>query len=260
MAHYYTQDGQLVDGLREARKVGALVSPTTVLGLIKGEGLIKYLQRQAWEAGVTTPRNPGESDDDYYNRCLHWANEHSQAAKDKGLALHKLIQGFHQSLIGQAPLPLLGLTPELAGGYDLYLQWYEKWVRKTLAVEQFVVGDGYAGREDHYCVLHDGRTALIDVKTQDMSKRKKFNFYSNFALQLGGYAGACPPSVPHRDIDVIISIAVSSTGPVPHLEAKVWDRAPQYYHDLFMGLLAVWQEQNQYWPEKTGRPVEALSE
>jgi hypothetical protein len=254
MAHYYTPDGQLVDGLREARKVGALVSPTTVLSMLKGEGLLRYLQHQAWEAGVTTPRNPGESDDAYYDRCMHWANEHSQTAKDKGLALHKMIQAFHQNAAGmrvegmghQQQAALL-MVPGLAEGFDLYLRWYEKWVRKTLAVEQFVVGDGYAGTEDHWCILNDGRSALVDVKSQDISKRKKFNFYSNFAIQLGSYAGACPPEMPERKVDCIISIAVSSTGPA-QLEAKVWPGEVSYYHGLFMGLLAVWREENQYWP------------
>jgi len=259
-AHYYTPDGKLISGgLREARLVNGYVSPTTVLSMIKGEGLLRYLQRQAWEAGVTTPRNPGESDDAYYDRCLYYADQHSQLARDKGLALHKLIQEFHQSLVGKLPMvPMVALTPELASGYDLYLRWYEKWVRKTIAVEQFVVGQGYAGREDHYCILNDGRSCLVDVKTQDISKRKRFNFYSNFAIQLGAYSGACPPNWPERKVDCIISIAVSSAGPA-HLEAKVWDRPPSYYHGLFMGLLALWQEENSYWPTTTDRPVEALS-
>jgi len=265
-SHYYhPTTGQLLDGLREARLVQGLPSPTTILGMLKGPGLIKYLQRQAWEAGVTTPRNPGENDDSYYDRCMHYADQHSQIARDKGLALHKLIQEFHQSLVGKLPMvPMVALTPELAAGYDLYLRWYEKWVRKTIAVEQFVVGQGYAGREDHYCILNDGRYALVDIKSQGLSKKSRFTFYPEWSYQLGAYAGAAPPGetpmtwVRCRTIDVIISIAVSSTGPA-HLEARVWDHPPYYYHGLFMGLLAVWQEQNQYWPGMTGRPVEALS-
>jgi len=259
-SHYYTPDGKLISGgLREARLCNGLVSPTTVLGMIKGPGLIKYLQRQMHEATATTPRNPSWTDDQYYNACEQWADEHSQAAKDKGLALHKLIQEFHQSLVGKLPMvPMVALTPELASGYDLYLRWYEKWVRKTIAVEQFVVGQGYAGREDHYCILNDGRSCLVDVKTQDISKRKRFNFYSGWSLQLGSYSGACPPELPERKVDCIISIAVSSAGPA-HLEAKVWDRPPSYYHGLFMGLLALWQEENSYWATTTDRPVEALS-
>lgn len=263
---YHPTTGELVGGLREARLVSALPSPTTVLGLIKGEGLIQYFKKSMFEAAVTTPRRPEWTDAEFYDACVKWSEEHSLAARDKGLALHKIIQEFHQAVVGMRPFPevveyLHGsgvaamATRELRDGFDLYLRWYEKWVRKTLAVEQFVVGQGYAGREDHCCVLQDGRVSLVDVKTQDISKRNKFNFYFSWALQLGAYAGACPPYLGEqsRHIDCIISIAVASTGPAA-LEAKVWDRPVSYYHDLFLGLLAVWQEENQYWP--TG-PVEA---
>jgi len=250
MSHFYTPDGQLVDGLKAARVCSALPSPTTVLGLIKGEGLIQYFKRSMFEAAVTTPRRPEWTDAEFYDACVKWSEEHSLAARDKGLALHKIIQEFHQAVVHVRPYPEVMAaiaTPELRDGFDLYLRWYEKWVRKTLAVEQFVVGQGYAGREDHWCVLQDGRTALVDVKTQDISKRKRFNFYILWALQLGGYAGACPPDQPSRTVDCIISIAVSSTGPAA-LEAKVWEKPPSYYHGLFLGLLAVWMEENQYWP------------
>jgi hypothetical protein len=241
--------------------------------MIKGEGLLRYLQHQMHVATATTPRNPSWTDSQYYEACELWADQHSQMARDKGLALHKIIQEFHQAVVGMRPFPELetvthyrhgsGMaaiaTPELRDGFDLYLRWYEKWVRKTLAVEQFVVGQGYAGREDHCAVLQDGRTALIDIKTQDLSKKKRFTFYPEWSYQLGGYSGACPPHLPERKIDCIISIAVSSTGPAA-LEAKVWERPVSYYHGLFLGLLAVWQEQNQYWPTTTDRPVVALSQ
>ena len=249
-SHFYNPaTGELVGGLREARKSNppALPSPTTVLGMIKGPGLIEYFKRQMWEAACTTPRHIGQTDDEHYQACQNWANEHSQTAKDKGLAMHKLIQEFHQRTVGVWPEKgQMEVPVELVPTFDLYLEWYEKWVYKTVAVEQFVVGQGYAGREDLHCILNDGRHALIDAKTQG-NKGKRFNFYSNWAIQLGAYAGACPPEMPERKIDCIISIAVSSTGPAM-LEAKVWPGEVSYYHGLFMGLLAVWMEESQYWP------------
>ena len=259
MSHFYTPTGKLVDGLREARKTNppALPSPTTVLQLIKGEGLVRYFKKSMHEATATTPRKPEWTDKEFYEACERWADQHSQTARDKGLAFHKLIQEFHHAVVGAGPTPALTPVPDLAPVYDLYLRWYEKWVKRTVAVEQFVIGDGYAGREDHYAILQDGRSALIDIKTQD-NKGKRFSFYFSWALQLGSYAGACPPELPSRKIDCIISIAVSSTGPA-QLEAKVWPGEVSYYHGLFMGLLAIWREENQYWPTTTDRPVEALS-
>ena len=259
MSHFYTATGQLIDGLKEARKTNPqpLPSPTTVLQLIKGDGLLRYFRKQMWEAACTTPRKPEWTDDQHYKACVQWANEHSHAARDKGLAFHKLIQEFHQAVVGMGPTPALTPVPDLAPVYDLYLRWYEKWIKRTVAVEQFVVGDGYAGREDHYAILQDGRSALIDIKTQD-NNGKRFNFYTPWSIQLGSYSGARPPGE-SRTVDCIISIAVSSTGPAM-LEAKVWPREVSYYHGLFMGLLAIWREENNYHPEAAGKPVEAPSE
>jgi len=85
----------------------------------------------------------------------------------------------------------------------------------------------------------------LDCKTQDTTKKKgKFTYYSNWSIQLGAYAGACkPPNIPH----CLISIAVSSKDPVV-VEAYEWPKPPAYYHDIFLGLLKYWCEDNNYHP------------
>jgi len=254
MAHFYTSDGQLVDGLRAARLVQAVPSPTTILSMIKGPGLIEYFKRQMFEAAVTTPRNPSWTDSEHYDACVQWSEQHSVAARDKGLALHKIIQEFHQSLVGKVMLPIASLTPELAAGYDLYLRWYEKWVKRTLIVEEVLFGEGYAGRVDHVALLQDGRVAVCDVKTQDLSKRKRFSQYPEHFLQLGAYAGTIKPTP-----DVLISIYVSSNAPVS-LEAYVWPGSPQLGHELFLNLLRLWQFINNYQFQETSlaKPLAGL--
>jgi PD-(D/E)XK nuclease superfamily protein len=253
-SHFYTPDGQLVDGLREARKVAALPSPTTILSMLKSEGLVRYLQRQAWEAAVTTPRNPGESDDDFYDRCLRWADEHSKIARERGGDFHTLIQRFHMSCIGEAAPPTC--PPQFIEQFDSYMRWYEKWVAKTISVEEVVVGDGYAGRVDHVAKLKDGRIAVCDVKSQALTKRKSFNHYESHAIQLGAYAAAWQKTSGGW-ADALVSIYVSSNAPVT-LESYVWPGAVGYYSKLFMGLLDVWCFSNNYFPTTTDRPVEAL--
>jgi len=240
MSHFYDRTtGELIDGnLRDARKVGALPSPTTVLGILGSPGLKWYFRRQIWEATCTTPRPPGMADEDYWELCQKWADEHSQAARDKGGDFHSLVQKFHLGEISP------GFEPgELTPQFDAYVQWYHKNVKRSIMVEQAVIGDGYAGRVDHVAEMIDGRIACLDVKTQDITKKKKFTYYSNWGVQLGAYAGAIKPMP-----DVLISIAVSSKEPVV-VEAYEWPRKPEHYHSIFLGLLKYWREENSYWPE-----------
>lgn len=240
--YYHPTTGELIDGdLRQARKVGALPSPTTVLNILGSPGLKWYFRKQMWEAAVTTPRLPNESDDDYFDRCCRWADEHGQAARDKGGDFHTLCQRFHQ---GQKVMASAG---PLAPQFEAYSLWYFKNVKRTLMVEQTVIGQGYAGRVDHVAELMDGRVACLDVKTQDITKKKKFTYYSNWGIQLGAYAGAIKPMP-----DVLISVAVSSSnnGPVV-VEAYEWPQPPAYYHDIFLGLLKYWNLDNSYWPNST---------
>lgn len=245
-AHFYSPvTGQLIDGgLREARKVNGLPSPTTVLSMIKGEALIRYFRRQMWEAAATTPRLSGQSDDDHFEACVKWADQHGKAAREKGGDFHSLIQRFHQSVIGEATPPVV--PAQFADQYDAYLRWYETYVSRTLAVEAAIIGAGYAGRLDHCCLLNDGRVAVTDTKTQDLKKRSRFNYYPEWALQLGAYAGALQPI---QGVDVLVSVVVSSGPPPVALEAKYWERSPSHYTDLFLGLLRVWCHANNYWPD-----------
>jgi len=246
-SHYYTKAGELIDGdLRQARKLGGLPSPTTVLNVLGSPGLKYYFRRQMWEATVTTPRLPGQSDDDYWDTCQKWADEHGQAARDKGGDFHDLVQKFHERTMtsgGNTGSLLISDEHPLYPQFMAYTDWYFKNVKRSIMVEQAVIGEGYAGRVDHVAEMMDGRIACIDPKTQDITKKKKFTYYSNWGVQLGAYAGAIKPMP-----DVLISIAVSSKDPVV-VEAYEWPKSPAYYHDIFLGLLKYWREDNSYWPE-----------
>lgn len=248
-SHYYTKDGELIDGdLRLCRKLNGYPSPTTILNILGSPGLKYYFRRQMFESVATTPRLLGQSDDDYFDKCSFWAEQHGQAARDKGGDFHTMVQRFHEAqLKGRTsreffPFPT---THPLYSQFDTYIDWYFKNVRRSLMVEQAVIGQGYAGRVDHVAEMMDGRIACLDTKTQDTTKKKgKFVFYSNWGVQLGAYAGACkPPTIP----DVLISVAVSSNLPAV-VEAYEWPKNPSYYHDIFLGLLNYWCLDNDYHP------------
>ncbi len=253
MSHFYRSDtGELVDGgLREARKLKGLAmpSPTTVLALVKGDGLLAYFRRQMFEAAYSTPRQPGWSDEDHYKACLKYADQHSKAAREGGGDLHNLIQAFHMSAVGTRTSPFI--PPHFADQFDLYLRWYEKYVDKSLMVEEVVFGKGYAGRVDHVALLKDGRVAVCDIKSQDITKYKRFKQYPEHFLQLGAYGGALatPP-------DVLINIYVASKPPFV-LESYSWPENPKVAHGLFLNVLRLWQFINNYQfePTPTVEPV-----
>lgn len=244
--HYYTRDGELIDGdLRQCRKLNGYPSPTTVLNILGSPGLKFYFREQMFQATATTPRMPGQSDADWFKECCKSADEHGQAARDKGGDFHSLVQKFHERCltahwsVAADQIDAGLLTPQ----FDAYVEWYSKNILRSLMVEQAVIGDGYAGRVDHVAELMDGRICCMDVKTQDTSKKKgRFNYYSNFAIQLGAYAGAIKP-VP----DCLMSVMVSSNLPAV-VECKVWERPVGYYHNIFMGLLAYWCFDSDYHP------------
>jgi hypothetical protein len=252
--YYHPTTGELIDGdLRQARKVNALPSPTTVLNILGSPGLKYYFRKQMWEATATTTRMPNESDDDFFDRCCRWADEHGQAARDKGGDFHTLCQKFHEDCLKgdgenrRASYEQYRLTTAgpLAPQFQAYADWYCANVKRSLMVEQTVIGQGYAGRVDHVAELMDGRVAVCDVKTQDISKKKnRFTYYANWAYQLSAYWGAVKP-LP----DVLVSVAVSSSANQPVVvEAYYWPKPPSYYLDIFLGLLKAWNEENNYHP------------
>lgn len=248
-SHFYNKlTGELIEGgLREARKLNglALPSPTTVLGILGSFGLKEYFRRQMFEATATTARQPNWTDDEYYAAVTKYADEHGQAARDKGGDFHSLVQRFHERCMnGVEALDQVDqvFCAELQPQFEAYVKWYGANVRRSLLVEQAVIGQGYAGRVDHVAEMMDGRIACLDCKTQDITKKKKFAYYSNFAIQLAAYAGAIKPQP-----ECLISVMVSSNLPAV-VESKIWDRDVDYYHKIFMGLLSYWSFDNDYHP------------
>ena len=253
MSHFYDRTtGELIDGnLRDARKVNALPSPTTVLGILGSPGLKWYFRRQIWEATCTTPRPPGMADEDYWELCQKWADEHAKNARESGGDFHSLVQKFHERCMkgdgDDFAAEMLSSIKEhshdnILPQFQAYTIWYFANVRRSLMAEQAVIGQGYAGRVDHVAEMMDGRIACLDCKTQDITKKKKFTYYSNFAIQLAAYAGAIQPMP-----NCLISVMVSSNLPAV-VESKTWERPVDYYLKIFMGLLSYWSFDNDYHP------------
>ena len=246
-SHFYKSDGICVEGLREARKCSALPSPTTVLGILKSAGLIRYLEQQILEAAATTPRANNETDADWCSAVRAAAAEHSDAAKKFGGELHDWIQQFNLASLYHKTVPKLGHG--MTGQCKEYVDWYDANVKQPLAVEQIVFGDGYAGRLDFVAELHDGRIACLDAKSQALRGKRLFNHYTNWALQLAAYAAAYNKTA-DNPTTVLISLVASSDEPV-RFECYEWSGFVEEYYDLFKSVLHIWKLDNNYFPDES---------
>lgn len=243
--HFYQPDGTFIDGLRLARKTpGALVSPSSVLGIFTSYGLQIYLQDMMWQATATTPRLEGESDEAWKERCHHAADEHSKAARDKGTAFHDWAQEFHKFWLQFKGRVVPAQMPTMMGQCAAYEDWFKANVAEILAVEKFVVGDAYAGTLDLAVRLLNGQVAIVDTKTQGLKGKGTFGKYSRWSLQLGSYASAFEKTTAQQ-VDCLISVIVSSDEPVK-LESYEWPKRVAHYSDLFQCALRLWKEDNNW--------------
>ena len=219
-SHWYQRDGtpmhfvERSDGkgtrpatLRDARKLGLLPSPTSILQCLDKPALTTWKIEMACLAVLTAPRKPGEELDAFVERVLHTErqqDEQAQKARDLGTQLHAAIEAV---LTGeQCPKEL---EPFVMPATEAMKQFGT--VQSTEAV---VVGDRCAGRLD--ATFWNGSvTTIVDIKTASnppikgswLEHRLQLSFYAK-ALDNGGgplqtanvYIGTKAPGIVVVDI------------------------------------------------------------
>ncbi|SRR5216683_1681300 len=192
-AHFYTKDGKPMyfversDGngtrpttLRDARKLGLLPSPTSILRVLHKQGLVDWLIEQACLAVLTAPKMEGEELDAFVGRVLHTErqqDEQAQQARDRGTQIHAAID----LVLNGAPCPA-GLEPFVLSAIEAMKNFGE-----CMATEKVVVGDRCAGRLDAI-FLHNETRTIVDVKTATNPPTK--GSWLEHKLQLAFYASA----------------------------------------------------------------------
>lgn len=170
--------------LADARKLSLLPSPTTILKVLHKQGLVEWMIEQACLAVLTSPRNDGESLDDFVHRILKVEMEQDGEAKqaaELGTKIHAAIS--------------LELTHDPAC-YPSELEPYVKpaveAIRKIgipMYVEHVVIGDRYCGTMDVLCEEPDGANTVVDTKTTKTLPTK--DSWWEHQLQTAAYAKAC---------------------------------------------------------------------
>lgn len=244
-AHWYQRDGKPMhfversDGkgtrpatLRDAKKLGLLPSPTSILRVLRAPQLEAWLIEQAALAVLTAPRKPGEELDAFVKRVLQeerQQDEQAQKARDLGTQIHDAIE---QCLNKRADCPK-ELQPFVFPAVEEMQRF-----GTVLSTERVVVGDRCAGRLDaHFQNPTTGQQTVVDVKTTSNPPQKGSWF--EHRLQLSFYAKALPLAITDQTANVYIS--TKEPGIVVVDTHSDW---PETYQRGFKPLLDFWYFQS----------------
>lgn len=230
--HYYTQTGEPMHfvpkkngsgnrptTIADAKKLGLLPSPTTVLKTLNKPALIDWLIRTAVTAVVTAPDVAGEGLDAKITRVLETEkqqDQESQIARDLGTRIHEAIEfaltgkEWDYSLSVQV-LPVLDAVIKLG---------------RVAATEKVVVGNGCAGRLD--CLTEsDEWINVVDFKTAKRLPDK--SPWPEHAMQVGFYGSALGNTGEKRVGCTIIYISTTEPGQIAVFTNTEWQRDYQKF-------------------------------
>ncbi len=216
--------------LREARKLNAVPSVTTITGTVASPALGKYFERQMFDAVIRTPRN-GCDLEVFFARCQTASKEHSKAAADKGTALHGAIECYMAGeQFADEWEPHVDAVIGTLRQYGIELDGESE--------KSFAHPLGFGGKVDY----HDTTPLVNDFKSKPMIEPGKRYAFDNHAMQLAAYRhGLGIPTA--RCINTFVGIEDK------RVLIHEWDEA-----DLARGwrmfklLLAFWQEDKKFFP------------
>jgi hypothetical protein len=104
----------------------------------------------------------------------------AETKRDAAASIRSQVHALADAIVKGQPVVI---PEELAPFVSAYQQWIEDFKPDFLAVEEMIVGDGYAGTFDSIAVIA-GETWLLDIKTGATGP------YKDTALQLAAYGNA----------------------------------------------------------------------
>lgn len=222
--------------LRDARKVGAVPSVTTVLKIVaKGELLERWIIDQAILAALTVPRVQNELEESFLERVRQDAVAQVEAAADEGTRVHAAIERYfrHGQVDPKYVDTVLAVKDEIERLFPGVNDWE---LEQTFAHE-----DGYGGTIDLHskkaCITLDFKGKDGDVS--DGSKRLAYEqHYQLAAYQRGKQIG--------RGLGVNLFFSRDVPGKVA---SHIWteDDMDDGW-EVFRCALALWQAVKKYKP------------
>ena len=247
--HWYDADGvpHHEAGLRDARKLNLLPSPTTIIGVMKNPGLDVWKQNNLLLSALTIPydEKEGVELDALAKRIVEDSKRQGSDAAIRGTVVHI---GAEAILKGQE-----------WDRDDEQLVAINAWAQANILdvhfTEKIVVNTelGYAGCCDAKVTHQEHGTIILDWKTQGCKTNAKGDYkpmyYKNWALQGAAYRECVDRKLP------FVSVVINKNG--PEIFEKRWDdEDTDKAFDAFANLHALWCWEKNYYP---GRKPEAAA-
>lgn len=228
--------------LRDARKMNLYPSVTTILKTLAAPQLTRWLVENAIIAAVTTERRDDEDETAFARRIAEEAGEVAGNAANFGTRFHSMME----DLLTGNPDP--AVDDDLVAYLPFAIEWMESNVEKVISAEQVIVGDGYAGTADLFCVTHDGARVLFDFKTKSLNRGDDGEWkvprkpYDSWCHQLAAYGEVL-------QADAVCNVIVNSHEPGAFYNLYHSEEARSHSWEVFQGVRDLWQLINKYSPE-----------
>jgi len=237
--HFYLEDGTPFyettskDGsirkttLRDARKVNAFPSVTTILKVAASPGLEKWKQEQVVLSALTMPRPEGMDLTQLAKKIIEDSRHEAETKRDIGTDIHGVLEKFYQT--------------------ETYEQEYAEYIYGVIdtipkveydSEKSFAHKYGYAGKID----LHSKTEQIvIDFKTKEFTADDKMVLYDEHKMQLSAYAAGLGFNQPKMYICYVSTSVHGLCRLIEHTEF-------QRYYEMFLNLLGYYKLKNNYWP------------
>jgi len=226
-------------GLREARKLNAFPSITTILKERANPALETWKQNQLFDAITNNKKKRNESEEEYRQRISDIASKTGKDAADFGTRLHDALDQF----------PQMTIDTELAPYVEKFAPSYHKHVKHRIASEIMLVDKdiGVAGRTDLVAETYEWGPAIIDYKTSKF-KGGKASFWDSYRIQLAFYAKTYQKTMGLKQPPAIINVGINSLEPTePQWKVYTVDEQNTAYAE-FLATAFLWFSTKKYWP------------
>ena len=220
--------------LRDAKKINAVPSVTTVLNILAKPALENWKVKQGVLAALTLSRESHETDDQFMERILRDSRQQAQDAAAEGSRIHDAIECYFKGdkIPPQYFKHVYAVRDEIERLYPDIEDWR--------AEDSFAHASGYGGKVD----LHSPSTGIvIDFKGKDgdFSDGKRLHYDQHY--QLAAYQHGL--ELPENEC---VNIFVSRTHP-GSVQSYTWKvEEIQQGKEIFLASLALWQTVKGYKP------------
>jgi hypothetical protein len=257
LAHWYHQNGDTFYTigksdktgdrdvtLRDARKVGAVPSVTTIIGQLgkpqlekwKLLKLLEYIERQESIQKITS------AGDKWKEIVLAKLNEELSCYSKRGTEVHDALEQYYKecTLPKQSDLPFILPAIQLL---DKLFQTHG--LIKIVAEPSFCHRDGFGGKIDLLVYTEEG-LIILDYKTKQGKDLGSKSIYPDYKMQLAAYAEAYK----QEDLLYCANMLISVTDPGEHY-LHIWsEKDLEDGRQMFYNLLEYWKLSNNYRPEE----------